>query len=140
MTIKEVGEKYGVSGDTLRYYERVGMIPPVKRTAGGIRDYDETAIRWVELAVCMRNAGLPVEAIIEYVRLFEMGDETVSARLALLREQREHLLEQKRQIEETLGRLDYKISRYEVAEKTGHLTFDKDKCENGVPSGTDDRA
>ena len=140
MTIKEVGEKYGVSGDTLRYYERVGMIPPVKRTAGGIRDYDETAVRWVELAVCMRNAGLPVEAIIEYVRLFETGDETIPARLELLRGQREHLYEKKRQIDETLARLDYKISRYEVAEKTGHLTFDKTNCENGVPTGTAERS
>ena len=118
MTIKEVGETYGVSGDTLRYYERVGMIPPVKRTAGGIRDYDETAVRWVELAVCMRNA------------------ETIPARLALLRGQREHLYEQKRRIDETLARLDDKISRYEVAEKTGHLTFDKNKCESGMPAGT----
>ena len=136
MTIKEVGETYGVSGDTLRYYERVGMIPPVKRTAGGIRDYDETAVRWVGLAVCMRTAGLPVEAIIEYVRLYEMGDETIPARLTLLREQREHLYEQKRRIDETLARLDYKISRYEVAEKTGRLTFDKNKCESGMPAGT----
>lgn len=136
MTIKEVGETYGVSGDTLRYYERVGMIPPVKRTAGGIRDYDETAVRWVELAVCMRNAGLPVEAIIEYVRLYEMGDETIPARLALLREQREHLYEQTRRIDETLARLDDKIPRYEVAEKTGRLTFDKNKCESGMPAGT----
>lgn len=136
MTIKEVGETYGVSGDTLRYYERVGMIPSVKRTADGIRDYDETAVRWVELAVCMRNAGLPVEAIIEYVRLYEMGDETIPARLTLLREQREHLYEQKRRIDETLARLDYKISRYEVAEKTGRLTFDKNKCESGMPAGT----
>lgn len=136
MTIKEVGEKFRVSEDTLRYYERVGMIPPVARTAGGIRHYDETAIRWVELAVCMRNAGLPVEAIIEYVRLYGQGDATISARLALLRRQRENLLAQKKRIEETLGRLNYKISRYEVAEKTGCLTFDKGKCENGVPTGT----
>ena len=136
MTIKEVGEKFGVSEDTLLYYERVGMIPPVARTAGGIRHYDETAIRWVELAVCMRNAGLPVEAIIEYVRLYGQGDATISARLALLRRQRENLLAQKKRIEETLGRLNYKISRYEVAEKTGCLTFDKGKCENGVPTCT----
>ncbi len=65
MTIKEVSEKYGVTQDTLRYYERVGMIPRVTRTAGGIRDYMEKDLEWVELAVCMRNAGLPVEAMIK---------------------------------------------------------------------------
>lgn len=136
MTIKEVGEKFGVSEDTLRYYERVGMIPPVGRTAGGIRDYDDTAMRWVELAVCMRGAGLPVEAIVEYVRLYEQGDATISARLDLLRRQRENLLAQMKQMEATLGRLNYKISRYEVAEETGSLTFDKNQCKNGVPGGT----
>ena len=128
MTIKEVGEKYGISGDTLRYYERVGMIPPV-RTAGGIRDYGEEDLRWVELVVCMRSAGLPIEAIIEYVRLFQMGDSTFQARLQLLQEQRETLLEQKEQIERTLDRLNYKIARYETAVKTGKLSWDKD-CQN----------
>ena len=93
MTIKEVSEKYGISQDTLRYYERVGMIPPVTRTAGGIRDYKEKDLAWVELAKCMRSAGLPVEAMIEYVRLTQEGDATIPARLQLLKEQRESLLE-----------------------------------------------
>ena len=58
MTIKEVSEKYGISQDTLRYYERVKVIPAVTRTSGGIRDYQEEDLKWVELAVCMRNAGM----------------------------------------------------------------------------------
>lgn len=125
MTIKEVSEKYQISQDTLRYYERVGMIPPVTRTAGGIRDYQQTDVQWVELAKCMRSAGLPVEAMIEYVRLFQEGDETIPARLQLLVEQRDKLLEQRRQIDETLDRLNYKIARYEIAAETGILTWDK---------------
>ena len=125
MTIKEVSEKYQISQDTLRYYERVGMIPPVIRTAGGIRDYQQTDIQWVELAKCMRSAGLPVEAMIEYVRLCQEGDGTIPARLQLLVEQRDNLLEQRRQIDETLDRLNYKIARYEIAVETGTLTWDK---------------
>lgn len=93
MTIKEVSEKYEISQDTLRYYERVGMIPPVTRTASGIRDYQESDLGWVELAKCMRSAGLPVEAMIEYVKLTQEGDATIPARLQLLKEQRESLLE-----------------------------------------------
>ena len=73
MTIKEVGEKYGISGDTLRYYERVGMIPPVPRTAGGIRDYGEEDLRWVELVVCMRSAGLPIGCSKWAIPLFRRG-------------------------------------------------------------------
>lgn len=48
MTIKEVSRRYGLSADTLRYYERVGLIPPVPRTSGGMRDYDEASLGWVD--------------------------------------------------------------------------------------------
>lgn len=124
MTIKEVSEKYDISQDTLRYYERMGMIPKVNRTAGGIRDYQESDLGWVELAICMRGAGLPVEVMIEYVKLFQEGDSTIPARLELLTEQRESLLEQCKQLDSTLKRLNYKISKYEEAVKTGKLSWD----------------
>ncbi len=125
MTIKEISIKYNITPDTLRYYERVGMIPPVSRTAGGIRNYNEDDEKWVELAKCMRSAGLPVEAMIEYVKLFKEGDSTLFERLRLLTEQREKLLEQKKQIEETIDRLNFKISRYEIAVETGVLSWEK---------------
>lgn len=125
MTIKEVSEQYKITQDTLRYYERIGMIPAVTRTAGGIRDYQETDLGWVELAICMRSAGLPVEAMIEYVKLYQEGDATIPARLQLLAEQREALAAQKKQIDITMERLNYKISRYEDAVKTGKLTWDE---------------
>ena len=124
MTIKEVSSKYNISQDTLRYYERIGMIPSVTRTPGGIRDYQEADLGWVELALCMRGAGLPVEAMIEYVKLYQEGDSSIPARLQLLIEQREILLEQQKQIDATLERLNYKIERYEIAKKVGTLTWD----------------
>lgn len=86
MTIKEVSERYAVSADTLRYYERIGMIPPVHRTDGGIRDYTDADIGWVQLAICMRSAGLPVEVMIEYLKLYQAGDATIPARLQLLQD------------------------------------------------------
>ena len=113
MTIAEVSKNFHLSPDTLRYYERVGMIPPVTRTASGIRDYQEGDLKWVELAICMRSAGLPVETMIEYVRLCHLGDSTIPDRLQLLEDQRVVLLEQRRQIDETLERLNRKIDRYE---------------------------
>lgn len=123
MTIKEVAEKYHISTDTLRYYERVKMIPKVNRNASGIRDYQEEDLRWVELAICMRNAGLPVETMIEYLELFQQGDETIPARLELLQGQMEVLENQKKAIEETMERLSYKIEHYEEALKTGVLKW-----------------
>ena len=73
MTIKEVCETHDITPDTLRYYERVGVIPTVNRTKGGIRDYSEEDVKWVENAICMRNAGVPVEMLIEYVKLLQVS-------------------------------------------------------------------
>ena len=123
MTIAEVSKKYDITADTLRYYERVGLLPSVQRTAGGIRNYSEQDCNWVEYIKCMRSAGLPVEAMIEYVRLFQEGEETIPARLQLLIDQREALLEQRRQIDNTLKRLAFKIERYEKAVQTGVLRW-----------------
>ena len=113
MTIKEVSETYDISADTLRYYERIGMIPEVTRTAGGIRDYKEKDLAWVELAKCMRSAGLPVETLIEYVGLFGQGDETIPARKELLMEQRRQLAARIGEMQAVLDRLDKKIEGYE---------------------------
>jgi DNA-binding transcriptional MerR regulator len=124
MTIKEVCEKYNLTPDTLRYYERVGVIPEVTRTAGGIRDYQEVDIGWVENAVCMRDAGVPVEMLIEYVKLFREGDNTIDARTNLLKEVREQILENRKKYDIALEKLDYKIGRYEIAQKTGKLTWE----------------
>lgn len=114
MTISEVAQRYGLTADTLRYYERAGLIPPVARTEGGQRDYTKESCRWVEFAKCMRGAGLPVEALAEYVALFLQGDSTASARLAILREQRALLAGRLADMQATLDRLDFKIARYDT--------------------------
>lgn len=112
MTIAEAGKFYGMSPDTLRYYERIGLIPPVGRTSGGIRDYTEEDGKWIDFAKCMRSAGLPLEAIIEYVSLYREGDKTFDARKALLEEQRKHLAQRIAELQAALDRLDGKIERY----------------------------
>ena len=124
MTIKEVCEKFSLTQDTLRYYERVGVIPEVNRTKGGIRDYTEEDIKWVENAVCMRSAGVPVEMLIEYVKLFREGDGTMQARRDLLVEAREEVQKNLDKYLTTMERLNYKISRYDEALKTGVLVWD----------------
>ena len=112
--IAEVSKKYELSADTLRYYERVGLIPEVNRNKSGIRDYTEEDCNWVEFIKCMRSAGLPIEVLIEYVALFGQGDETIKARKELLTEQRKRLIEKMEDIKKTIERLDYKIERYEA--------------------------
>ena len=113
MTIAEVSRTYDISADTLRYYERIGLIPPVPRTSGGIRDYDEESCGWIELMKCMRRAGVQVEALIEYVNLFQQGDATLEARKALLIEQRDQLAARMQEMQASLDRLNHKIERYD---------------------------
>lgn len=115
MTITEVSKKFELSQDTLRYYERIGLIPTVNRNKSGIRDYTEEDCRWVEFIKCMRGAGLPIEILIEYVALFQEGDKTIEARKELLIEQRKLLINRMEEMKKTLERLDYKIKRYEDA-------------------------
>ncbi|WP_066716658.1 MerR family transcriptional regulator [Clostridium sp. Marseille-P299] len=113
MTIAEVSKKYGLTADTLRYYERIGLIPPVPRNSSGNRDYDEDSCRWIELMKCMRKAGVQIEALIEYVSLFQQGDATANARKELLIEQRNHLIDRINDMQESLELLNDKINRYE---------------------------
>lgn len=131
MTIAEVSKKYDISADTLRYYERIGLIPPVPRTKSGIRDYDEVSCGWIELMKCMRAAGVQIEALIEYVALFQQGDATVDARKAILIEQRDQLIERMGDMQRSLDRLNYKIERYEqgLMVKEHQLRAQQDKEE-----------
>ena len=116
MTIAEVSKKYGLTPDTLRYYERIGLLTKVPRNKNGIRNYDETTCKRIEFIKCMRNAGVEIEILIEYMGLFEQGKSTVTARKKLLEEQREKLEEKQKHITETLERLNYKINLYNEIE------------------------
>lgn len=108
MTIAEVSRKYDITADTLRYYERIGLIPHVS-----IRDYDEASCRWIELMKCMRKAGVQIEALIAYVALYQKGDSTLEARKQILIEQRRQLIQRMEDMQASLDRLNQKIDHYE---------------------------
>ena len=116
MTIAEVSKKYNLTQDTIRYYERIGLLPEIPRTKLGIRDFDEKSCKWIEFIKCMRAAGMPIEALIEYMNLFKQGKKTIVARKQLLIEQREVLLKKQEEIKNTIERLDYKIELYNEIE------------------------
>lgn len=114
MTIAEVSKQYNISADTLRYYERIGLIPPVNRNKNGIRDYTDEDCKWVDFIKCIRSAGLPIEVLIEYVTLFRQGNSTIEARKEILIEQRGILEEKINFMTATLERLNYKIDNYDT--------------------------
>lgn len=113
MQIAEVCRKYNITADTIRYYEKIGLLPKIPRTKNGIRDFDEESCKWIELIKCMRNAGMEIETLLEYVNLFKKGKSTVQERRNLLEEQREKLIEKQNNINATIKRLDYKLELYD---------------------------
>ncbi len=118
MTISEVSKKCNVSADTLRYYEKAGLISCVNRTEGGIRNYTEQDCAQIEFIKCMRGAGLSIEVLKKYFDLFSKGKRTLNARRDLLATEREKLKKHLTELQDTIKRLDYKISVYDKALKS----------------------
>lgn len=113
MTIAEVSKKVNLSADTLRYYERIGLIPEVNRTESGIRDYTEKDLGHLEFVICFRNAGVSIETLIEYMKLYKKGDSTIEARKQLLISQRDVIQKRLDEIQKTFETLNFKIDNYE---------------------------
>ena len=113
MNIKKVSEQTGVSADTIRYYERIGLLPRVRRNKSGIRDFSEQDIATLEFIRCFRRAGMSVESLIEYMNLVEQGEGTEEARMHLLQEQRDKLDARIEEFLATRNRMDYKIKNYQ---------------------------
>lgn len=113
MTITEVSNMYNISADTLRYYERIGLLPNIKRNKRGVRDYDETDLKWVEFIKCMRDSGMSIEILIDYVRLCKSEEDTIESRKDILIEQRDVLLNKMAELQKTIDKLNYKIEVYE---------------------------
>lgn len=123
MTIAEVSKKYDLTPDTIRYYEKEGLIPRVPRNKSGIRDFDESSCRWIEFIKCMRNAGLSIEVLSKYVKLMNEGLETAKERKQLLEGQRESLLKRQKDINDTIDRINYKIEIYDEIVKGKRKDF-----------------
>lgn len=113
MNIKKVSELTGVSADTIRYYERIGLLPHITRNQSGIRDFTEREIGILEFVRCFRKAGMSVESLIEYINLLVEGEGTEEARLVLLIEQRDELVSRIDELNQARERLDFKINNYQ---------------------------
>ncbi len=132
MTIKEVCERTGLSQDTVRYYEKAGVIPGVNRSCGGTRCYSEEDLKWLQTAACLRSAGMSVSAISAYVKLCSCGD-NLEERLELLRKERDRIEGQKQELEKALSFLNLKIAFYEQPEEDAEPDWEKfcrEHCED----------
>ena len=126
MTIKEVSEKYDLTPDTLRYYEKIGLLDKVPRNKSGIRNYGLKEEKRIEFIKCMRSSGVEIEVLSKYLKYLEEGKDTVSERKALLEEQKEKLLVKAKSINTTIEKLDYKIKLYEEIEQGKRKDFSEE--------------
>lgn len=113
MNIKQVSELTDVPAATIRYYEKIGLIHPVKRDANGVRQFDEEDLKWIRFAKKMRHAGLSIENLTEYLTLFREGDKTIPARKELLGEQIEQLRNKIAVLTDAAEQLEYKLEHYD---------------------------
>lgn len=122
-TISEVSEKYQISSSTLRYYEKIGLLPNIPRKTNGNRYFTDQLLNWLEMIICLRHSGVPIEKLIEYAKLIQKGDDTITTREALLREQLAELYQKRVNLQRSIQRLEEKIALYESGEITQESSY-----------------
>ncbi|GAB4059770.1 MerR family transcriptional regulator [Catellatospora paridis] len=112
-TPSETSRRSGFSLDTLRYYERIGLLSEVDRTPGGQRVFSDDDLGWLGLLRCLRDTGMPINQMCRFAELARTGDRTVADRVELLRAHAEAVEEQMALLERQYGHLREKIRYYE---------------------------
>lgn len=120
-SIGQVAEKTGLSAYTLRYYEKEGLLPFVKKNASGIRRYSDDDINWLSMIECLKATGMPIKEISLYIKWYNEGDETLSKRLVLFRRRRMAVQKEMATLQKIMGKVEFKIRLYEEAVKVGNL-------------------
>ena len=132
-TVGEAANRLGVAPSTLRYYDKEGLLPFVERSSGGIRMFKDSDFEWLQVIGCMKKAGMSLEDIRQYIELALRGDDTIDARLAMFRHQREVLLDRMEELRQTLETVEYKCWFYETAKFAGTVTAPQALADDEVP-------
>ena len=118
-TVGEMAQKLGVPASTLRYYDKEGLLPFVERSSGGIRMFRESDFEWLQVIRCMKQAGMSIKDIRQYIELAMQGDATIAQRLEMFRKQKAVLEARMAELQQTMDTLDYKCWFYETAKARG---------------------
>lgn len=116
MTIKEVAEITEIAAHTLRYYEKEGLLPHVKRNENGKRLYDEEDLSWIHFVTALRATGMPIAQIQQYVYLYKEGDSTISERKLMMLNHKKEIERSIRDLYFNLDKINYKLALYDVLE------------------------
>lgn len=125
-SIGEVAEKTGLSSYTLRYYDKEGLMPFVHRGNGGRREFTDDDMDFVDLISCLKETGMSLKEIREFINMSMEGNDTLQARLEMFRRQRDAVMKQIAQSQKYLEKLDHKVKYFEAA------------CNNGSEEGLED--
>lgn len=118
-TIGEMAKKFNVAPSTLRFYDKEGLLPFMERSSGGIRMFKEGDIGWLTIIGCLKQTGMPIKNIKEFVNWCMEGDSTIEKRLDLIDTQRDSVQKQIKDLQEMLHILEYKHWYYETAKQAG---------------------
>ena len=130
-SIGEMSKILDVAPSTLRYYEKEGLLPFVKRSDGGIRMFGEADFGWLSIIHCLKQAGMPIKDIKKYMDMIDEGDSSIEKRLKMFEKQRAKVAKQIEELTETLKALDYKCWYYETAKEKGSIeTVENMKAED----------
>ncbi|WP_195270296.1 MerR family transcriptional regulator [Eubacterium sp. 1001713B170207_170306_E7] len=114
-TIKEVSEKTGLSIYTLRYYDKEGLLPFVERSETGIRQFTDADLEWLSTICCLKDTGMPLKEIKEYIDLFLEGTSTLETRRQIFIDHRVRLLKKIEELEKNLEMVEHRIQFYDEA-------------------------
>lgn len=120
-SIGKVAAKTGLTVHTLRYYEKEGLLPFVRKSSSGLRMFSDNDLSWLSLIECLKETGMSLKGIKQYIDWFREGDSTLPQRLEMFKQQQLKVLAQIEQFQKYLQKIDYKVSLYEEAVKLGSL-------------------
>lgn len=121
--MKEAEARTGLSAYTLRYYDKMGLLPFVERSESGLRRFKEEDFEWLELINCLKDTGMKLGDIRTFIECSMKGDETLEQRISMFRERKQAVYGQIEKLRHTLQCLDYKIQDYEKALENGENCY-----------------
>lgn len=120
-SIGQVAKKTGLTAHTLRYYQKEGLLPFLQKSSSGLRVFSETDLGWLELIECLKETGMPLKDIKQYIDWYLEGDTTLSLRLEMFKKQKLRVEAQIKQFQKHLKKIEYKIALYNEAVKQNSL-------------------
>ncbi len=128
-SIGQVAKKLGVTAHTLRYYDKEGLLPSVKKGSSGARVFEDEDVDWLVILECLKGTGMQLKDIKTYIKLCQQGDATLQERLNLFKQQKAKLEEQQERLRRYQEKIDFKITYYIEAVANGSIDiYERNKC------------